>query len=87
MYFSSVCTSVDLGTAPMTVSIFTPSLKNMTVGMLRMPYSVATPGLSSVFSFSCARAPPPSRHGRPGVAPRGRVGAPQQHAAGRQSAA
>ena len=54
MYFSSVCTSVDLGTAPMTVSHFWPSLKNMTVGMLRMPYSVAIPGLSSVFSFSCA---------------------------------
>ena len=37
----------------MTVSIFSPSLKIMTVGMLRMPYSVATPGLSSVLSFTC----------------------------------
>lgn len=29
------------------------TLKTMTVGILRMPYSVATPGLSSVFSFTC----------------------------------
>ena len=29
------------------------TLNTMTVGMLRMPYSVATPGLSSVFSFNC----------------------------------
>ena len=37
----------------MTASIFWPFLKIMTVGMLRMPYSVATLGDSSVFSFSC----------------------------------
>lgn len=36
-YFSMVCTSVALGTAPMTVSIFWPPLKIITVGMLRMP--------------------------------------------------
>ena len=30
------------------------TLKSMTVGMLRMPYSVATPGLSSVFNLTCA---------------------------------
>ena len=46
-------TRVLLGTAPMTVSNFWPFLKIITVGMLRMPYSVATPGDSSVFSFSC----------------------------------
>jgi hypothetical protein len=46
-------TRVLLGTAPMTVSSFWPFLKIITVGMLRMPYSVATPGDSSVFSFSC----------------------------------
>ena len=45
--------SVVLGTAPMTVSIFVPSLKIITVGMLRMPYSAATPGLSSVLSLNC----------------------------------
>jgi hypothetical protein len=50
------CTRVALGTAPMTVSIFWPFLKIMTVGMLRMPYSVATRGLSSVFSLYCSRA-------------------------------
>ena len=44
---------VDLGTAPMTVSSFCPPLKIITVGMLRMPYSVATLGDSSVFSFTC----------------------------------
>lgn len=37
----------------MTASIFLPPLNTMTVGMLRMPYSVATLGLSSVLSFSC----------------------------------
>lgn len=45
---SMLCTSVDLGTAPITVSIFCPPLKIMMVGMLRMPNSVATPGDSSV---------------------------------------
>ena len=44
--------SVDLGTAPMTVSSFWPSLKIITVGIERMPYSVATLGLSSVLSFT-----------------------------------
>ena len=53
MYLSIVDVSVLLGTAPMTVSSFCPFLKIMTVGMLRMPYSVAMPGLSSVFSFTC----------------------------------
>ncbi len=43
----------------MTVSIFSPFLKIMTVGMLRMPYSVATPGLSSVFSLNCATGEDP----------------------------
>ena len=50
---SIVPVRVDFGTAPMTVSNFCPSLKTMTVGMLRMPYSVATLGLSSVFSLTC----------------------------------
>lgn len=52
-YLSMMETRVLLGTAPMTVSSFCPFLKIITVGMLRMPYSVATPGDSSVFSFSC----------------------------------
>ena len=46
-------TSVLFGTAPMTVSSFWPFLKIMTVGMERMPYSVAMLGDSSVFSFTC----------------------------------
>ena len=45
--------SVDLGTAPITVSSFWPPLKIITVGMERIPYSVATEGLSSVFSLTC----------------------------------
>lgn len=48
-----VWTRVVFGTAPMTVSILEPSLKNMTVGILLIPYSAATPGLSSVFSLNC----------------------------------
>ncbi len=44
--------SVDFGTAPITVSSFWPPLKIITVGILRMPYSVATLGLSSVFSLT-----------------------------------
>lgn len=36
-YFSMVCTSVALGTAPIMVSIFLPPLKIMTVGMERIP--------------------------------------------------
>ena len=51
-------TSVDFGTAPMTVSSFAPSLKIMTVGMERMPYSVATLGLSSVLSLSARNLSP-----------------------------
>ena len=51
-YFSMVPVNVDLGTAPITVSSFWPSLKIITVGMERMPYSVATEGLSSVFSLT-----------------------------------
>lgn len=43
--------SVDLGTAPMTASFFSPFLKIITVGMLRIPNSVAVEGLSSVFSL------------------------------------
>ena len=50
-YFSMVDVNVAFGTAPMTVSIFLPFLKIITVGMLRIPYSVATPGLSSVLSL------------------------------------
>lgn len=38
-------------TAPMIVSFFSPFLKSMTVGMLRIPYWVAIVALSSVFSF------------------------------------
>ena len=44
---------VDLGTAPITVSSFWPPLKIITVGMERMPYSVAMLGDSSVLSFTC----------------------------------
>ena len=46
-----------------------PFLNTMTVGMLRMPYSVATLGLSSVFSFSCTgrgRGEEESRAGQQG---------------------
>jgi len=42
---------VVLGTAPITVSFFSPFLNSMTVGMLLMPYSVAIRGLSSVLSL------------------------------------
>jgi hypothetical protein len=45
--------SVLFGTAPITVSSFCPPLKIITVGIERMPYSVATEGLSSVFSLTC----------------------------------
>ena len=47
-----VVTKVALGTAPMMVSFFSPPLNIMTVGILRIPYSVAVLGLSSVFSFT-----------------------------------
>lgn len=49
--FSMLVVSVDLGTAPITVSFLSPSLKIMTVGMLRIPYRVAIEGLSSVFTL------------------------------------
>lgn len=42
-YLSTLWVSVLLGTAPMMVSIFLPSLNIMTVGIDLMPYSVATP--------------------------------------------
>ena len=40
------------------------TLNTITVGMLRMPYSVATPGLSSVFSFNCAQMTVVGLYGR-----------------------
>lgn len=49
--FSMLVVSVDLGTAPITASFFSPSLKIITVGMLRIPYLVAIAGLSSVFTL------------------------------------
>jgi len=39
----------------MTTSTFWPPLNSMTVGMDRMPYSVAMEGDSSVFSLYCRR--------------------------------
>ena len=53
MNFSIVADRVLLGTAPMMVSCLEPSLNSITVGMLLMPYSRATPGLSSVLSLYC----------------------------------
>ena len=53
MNFSIVADKVLLGTAPMMVSCLEPSLNSITVGMLLMPYSRATPGLSSVLSLYC----------------------------------
>ena len=53
MNFSIVADKVLLGTAPMMVSCLEPSLNSITVGMLLMPYSKATPGLSSVLSLYC----------------------------------
>jgi hypothetical protein len=53
----------------MTVSILAPSLKNITVGMLLMPYSAATPGLSSVFNLNYANRKHEFSHqhqGKPG---------------------
>ena len=49
--FSMLAVSVDLGTAPITASFFSPLTKNMIVGMLRIPYWVAIEGLSSVFNL------------------------------------
>ena len=42
---------VALGTAPTTVSTFCPPLKIINVGMLLMPYWLATFGFSSVFNL------------------------------------
>ena len=53
-YFSTVADSVDLGTAPIMLSFFSPFLKNRTVGMLLMPYCVAMFGESSVLSLKRA---------------------------------
>lgn len=50
-YFSTVADKVDLGTAPITLSFFSPFLKNSTVGMLLIPYWVAMLGQSSVLSL------------------------------------
>lgn len=50
-YFSTVADRVDLGTAPITLSFFSPFLKNSTVGMLLIPYWVAMLGQSSVLSL------------------------------------
>ena len=75
MYLSMVDTSVDFGTAPMTVSHLTPFLKIITVGMERMPYSVATLGDSSVFSFTCKCSVRGPAQGGCSAAPRG---APQE---------
>jgi hypothetical protein len=49
--FSMLAVSVDLGTAPITASFFSPLTKIMIVGMLRIPYWVAIEGLSSVFNL------------------------------------
>merc|ERR1712078_372801 len=57
MYFSIVWAKVCFGTAPITVSIFFPFLNIITVGMLLMPYSVATAGLSSVLSLTALSFP------------------------------
>lgn len=43
--------NVDSWTAPMTASFFSPPLKIMTVGILRMPYLVAIEGLTSVLTL------------------------------------
>jgi len=51
-YLVIVVWSVLLGTAPTTVSTFWPSLKSIRVGMLRMPYWLATLGFSSVLSLN-----------------------------------
>lgn len=55
--FSMEVVSVDLGTAPMIASFFSPFLNIITVGMLRIPNSVAMEGLSSVFSFKHVSLP------------------------------
>lgn len=63
--FSMPAVKVDLGTAPITASFLSPLMKVMMVGMLRIPYWVATEGLSSVFNlkhlsfpaYCCASSP------------------------------
>mmetsp|Transcript_34871 Transcript_34871/g.75476 ORF Transcript_34871/g.75476 Transcript_34871/m.75476 type:complete len:210 (-) Transcript_34871:144-773(-) len=57
MYLSMVWARVCLGTAPITVSIFLPFLKIITVGIERIPYSVATAGDSSVFNLTAFSLP------------------------------
>jgi hypothetical protein len=49
--FSMVVVKVVLGTAPIIASIFSPYLKMITVGMLRIPYWVAMEGQSSVLTL------------------------------------
>ena len=49
--FSMLAVSVVLGTAPITASFFSPLMKIMIVGMLRIPYWVAIEGLSSVLNL------------------------------------
>lgn len=49
--FSIQVVKVDLGTAPITASFFSPPLKIITVGILRIPYRVAMEGLSSVLTL------------------------------------
>ena len=51
-YFEIVPERVALGTAPTTVSTFWPPLNTISVGMLRMPYWLATFGFSSVLSLN-----------------------------------
>lgn len=63
--FSMLAANVVLGTAPITVSFFSPLLKIIMVGTLRIPYWVAIEGLSSVHNlkqlsfpaYSCASSP------------------------------
>ena len=50
--------SVVLGTAPMIASFFSPLLKKMIVGMLRIPYVVTVEGLPSVFNMKHLSFPP-----------------------------
>jgi hypothetical protein len=50
-YLEMVPERVFLGTAPTTVSTFWPPLKTISVGMLRIPYWLATLGFSSVLSL------------------------------------
>lgn len=50
-YLSMLAVRLVLGTAPIIASFFSPSTKIIIVGMLRIPYLVATGGLSSVFNL------------------------------------